>query len=57
MLAGNASQGIHMGIRLGVLTTITGDTAPTDLLGRILGFFNLISDLAVLIASITAVLL
>ncbi|NNK02648.1 MAG: MFS transporter [Desulfatitalea sp.] len=49
--------GLHMGITQGLLATMVADTAPTDLRGTAFGFFNLVSGMAMLIASVTAGLL
>ncbi len=57
VLAGVALWGIHMGITQGLLATMVADTAPADLRGTAYGFFNLISGLAMLLASVLAGLL
>jgi MFS family permease len=57
MLAGVALWGIHMGMTQGLLATLVADTAPPDLRGTAYGFFNLVSGIAMLIASATAGLL
>jgi MFS family permease len=57
VLAGVALWGIHMGITQGLLATMVADTAPADLRGTAYGFFNLVSGLAMLIASVVAGLL
>jgi MFS family permease len=57
VLAGVALWGIHMGITQGLLATMVADTAPADLRGTAYGFFNLISGLAMLLASTLAGLL
>lgn len=46
--------GLHMGATQGVLTAIIADAAPADLRGTAFGLFNLLTGLALLIASITA---
>jgi MFS family permease len=46
--------GIHMGITQGLLSTMVADTAPADLRGTAFGFFNLLSGLALLVASVLA---
>lgn len=46
--------GIHMGITQGLLATMVADTAPPDLRGTAYGFFNLLSGLALLVASVLA---
>lgn len=57
VLAGVALWGIHMGITQGLLATMVADTAPVDLRGTAYGFFNLMSGLAMLLASVLAGLL
>ncbi|HXF17301.1 MAG TPA: MFS transporter [Burkholderiales bacterium] len=49
--------GLHMGMTQGLLATMVADTAPADLRGTAYGFFNLVSGLALLIASTVAGLL
>jgi MFS family permease len=49
--------GLHMGITQGLLATMVADTAPADLRGTAFGFFNLVSGLAMLAASVLAGLL
>lgn len=57
VLAGVALWGIHMGMTQGLLATMVADTAPADLRGTAYGFFNLMSGLAMLVASVIAGLL
>ena len=57
VLAGVALWGVHMGITQGLLATMVADTAPADLRGTAYGFFNLISGIAMLLASVIAGLL
>ncbi|SCX16403.1 Major Facilitator Superfamily protein [Nitrosomonas eutropha] len=57
VLAGVALWGIHMGMTQGLLATMVADAAPVDLRGTAYGFFNLISGIAMLIASVVAGLL
>lgn len=57
VLAGVALWGFHMGITQGLLATMVADTAPTDLRGTAYGFFNLVSGLTMLLASVLAGLL
>jgi MFS family permease len=57
VLAGVALWGIHMGITQGLLATMVADTAPVDLRGTAFGLFNLVSGIALLIASVVAGLL
>ena len=54
LLLGVALWGIHMGMTQGLLAAMVADTAPSDLLGTAYGFFNLMSGLALLVASILA---
>jgi MFS family permease len=57
VLAGVTLWGVHMGITQGLLATMVADTAPADLRGTAYGFFNLMSGLAMLAASVVAGLL
>lgn len=57
VLVGVALWGIHMGITQGLLATMVADTAPENLRGTAYGFFNLMSGLAMLLASALAGLL
>ncbi len=57
VLGGVALWGIHMGMTQGLLATMVADTAPSDLRGTAYGFFNLVSGLAMLLASVLAGLL
>ena len=57
LLAGVALWGVHMGMTQGLLATMVADTAPEDLRGTAYGFFNLVSGVAMLIASAVAGLL
>jgi predicted MFS family arabinose efflux permease len=54
VLSGVALWGVHLGITQGLLATMVADTAPADLRGTAYGFFNLMSGLAMLVASILA---
>lgn len=49
--------GLHMGITQGLLATMVADTAPADLRGTAYGLFNLVSGVAMLLASALAGLL
>jgi MFS family permease len=49
--------GVHMGITQGLLATMVADTAPADLRGTAYGVFNLVSGIAMLLASAAAGLL
>ncbi len=57
VLAGVALWGVHMGMTQGLLATMVADTAPADLRGTAFGFFNLVSGIAMLMASGVAGLL
>ena len=57
VLGGVALWGIHMGMTQGLLATMVADTAPADLRGTAYGFFNLLSGMAMLVASVIAGLL
>lgn len=57
VIAGVALWGVHMGITQGLLATMVADTAPADLRGTAYGFFNLMSGIAMLVASGVAGLL
>jgi MFS family permease len=54
VIVGVALWGVHMGITQGLLATMVADTAPADLRGTAYGFFNLVSGLAMLVASAVA---
>jgi MFS family permease len=54
---GVALWGLHLGITQGLLATMVADTAPADLRGTAYGVFNLVSGLAMFIASALAGLL
>jgi MFS family permease len=54
VLAGVTLWGLHMGMTQGLLATMVADTAPADLRGTAYGFFNLMSGIAMLIASVVA---
>ena len=55
--AGVSLWGLHMGITQGLLATMVADSAPVDMRGTAFGFFNLVSGIAMLIASVIAGLL
>lgn len=57
ILVGVALWGIHMGITQGLLAKMVADTAPAELRGTAYGLFNLISGVAMLLASVLAGLL
>ncbi len=52
--AGVALWGLHMGFTQGLLATLVADTAPPELRGTAYGMFNLLSGLALLVASVLA---
>jgi len=54
VLIGVALWGVHMGITQGLLARMVADATPADLRGTAYGFFNLMSGLAMLIASVLA---
>jgi MFS family permease len=51
MLLGVAIWGIHMGMTQGLLAKMVAETAPAALMGTAFGLFNLMSGLAMLVAS------
>lgn len=57
LFAGVALWGIHMGMTQGLLASMVAATAPADLRGTAFGFFNLISGVGLLLASLVAGLL
>lgn len=57
VVIGVAFWGLHMGMTQGVLATMVAAAAPADLRGTAFGFFNLVSGVAMLIASVLAGLL
>jgi MFS family permease len=54
MLVGVALWGVHMGMTQGLLASMVAANAPADLRGTAFGIFNLISGVALLVASVTA---
>ena len=48
---GIALWGLHMAMTQGLLATMVADTAPADLRGTAFGMFNLVSGVALLVAS------
>ena len=54
LLAGIGLWGVHMGMTQGLLATMVADTAPADLRGTAFGMFNLVSGVALLLASVLA---
>ncbi len=57
ILIGIIFWGLHMGITQGLLARMVADTAPLDLRGTAFGIFNLVSGIAMLLASVIAGLL
>ena len=54
MLVGVGLWGVYMGMTQGLLAAMVADVAPIDLRGTAYGFFNLVSGLAMLLASVVA---
>lgn len=54
LLFGVALWGIHMGMTQGLLAAMIANTAPADLRGTAFGMFNLMSGVALLLASLGA---
>jgi len=57
VLLGVGLWGVHMGVTQGLLARMVADATPADLRGTAYGFFNLMSGLAMLVASVLAGLL
>ena len=57
VLIGVSLWGLHMGMTQGLLATMVADASPDHLRGTAFGFFNLMSGLALLVASVLAGLL
>ena len=57
VLLGVGLWGVHMGITQGLLARMVADVTPADMRGTAYGFFNLMSGLAMLLASVLAGLL
>ncbi len=57
LLAGVALWGVHMGMTQGLLAAMVAEASPPDLRGTAFGFFNLVSGIALLVASVVAGLL
>lgn len=53
-LVGIAVWGLHMGLTQGVLAAMVADSSPEHLRGSAFGFFNVVSGVALLIASVLA---
>jgi MFS family permease len=54
MFAGVALWGLHMGLTQGILATLVADAAPAELRGTAFGLFNLVTGVALLLASTIA---
>jgi MFS family permease len=54
VMIGVALWGLHMGLTQGLLSALVADTAPAHLRGTAFGMFNLVSGIAMLLASILA---
>ncbi len=54
ILIGVALWGLHMGLTQGLLSALVADAAPANLRGTAFGVFNLVSGLAMLLASVIA---
>ncbi|MNZ77895.1 multidrug resistance protein D [compost metagenome] len=54
VLLGVAIWGLHMGFSQGLLATLVADSAPEALKGTAFGVFNLVSGVAMLLASVLA---
>ena len=53
-LLGAALWGLHMALTQGLLAKLVADTSPTELRGTAFGVFNLVSGVALLLASVIA---
>ncbi len=51
LFAGCALWGLHMGLTQGLLTAFVADQAPSDLRGTAFGMYNLLTGIALLLAS------
>jgi len=54
VMLGVALWGLHMGLTQGLLSALVADTAPARLRGTAFGMYNLVSGLAMLLASVIA---
>lgn len=54
VLLGVALWGLHMGFSQGLLAALIADTTPANLKGTAFGLFNLVSGIALLLASVIA---
>ncbi len=54
LMLGVMLWGVHMGMTQGLLASLVADRAPADLRGTAFGLFNLVSGVAMLLASVLA---
>ena len=54
MFVGVSLWGLHMGMTQGLLATMVADSVPSELRGTAFGFFNLLSGVTMLVASVLA---
>ncbi|MCW3482006.1 MFS transporter [Neisseriaceae bacterium JH1-16] len=54
LMVGVALWGLHMGFSQGLLATLVADTSPVEFKGTAFGVFNLVSGVAMLLASVIA---
>ena len=54
VFAGVVLWGLHMGLTQGLLAALVADTAPPELRGTAFGMFNVVSGIALLVASLIA---
>ncbi|HZS64217.1 MAG TPA: MFS transporter [Xanthobacteraceae bacterium] len=54
VMAGAALWGLHMGLTQGLLAALVADTSPAELRGTAFGMFNLLTGVAMLLASVIA---
>ena len=54
VFAGAALWGLHMGLTQGLLSKLVADNAPAELRGTAFGIFNVVSGVALLLASVVA---
>ena len=54
VMLGTGLWGLHLGLTQGILAAFIADTAPADLRGTAFGMFNLVTGIAMLLASVIA---
>ncbi|HET8972912.1 MAG TPA: MFS transporter [Pseudolabrys sp.] len=54
VMVGVVFWGLHMGLTQGLLSALVADSAPDELRGTAFGMFNLVSGIAMLVASVVA---